>query len=187
MALWRTRTLAPDQTVQIVEEQQDNGEIPVFEDAGSVVGVEDAKTSRVYVAELPFSVSRIIVIRKEQMNSRTGAETVFCIIQMDSMMELFKGGTLEQKVMEKSGCLNYTTTSWEPVQPGVSERRVSYRFNRSVSIFGGEVTSIQQKSSNNGDEKIVNEVMSLSDVPFADHFRVCKANTFTSHILYFIL
>lgn len=84
---------------------------------------------------------------------------------------------MEHKIMEKSGCLNYAATSWEQVKckSGVYERRVCYKFNRHVSIFGGEVTSTQQKCRiANGDEGwIVNEVMLLHDVPFSDHFRVC--------------
>lgn len=88
-------------------------------------------------------------------------------------MRLFEGGDFEQKIMEKCGCLNYTTTKWEVVKPGISERHVSYGFNHQVSIFGGEVTCAQQKSTLR-DEKgwVVNEVMMLHDVPFCDHFQV---------------
>ncbi|KAJ9163797.1 hypothetical protein P3X46_023428 [Hevea brasiliensis] len=46
---------------------------------------------------------------------------------------------ISHKIMERSGCLNYTTTNWECVKPGIFERRLSYRFNCHVSIFGGEV------------------------------------------------
>ncbi|KAK8493955.1 hypothetical protein V6N12_041760 [Hibiscus sabdariffa] len=77
--------------------------------------------------------------------------------------------------MEKSGCLNYVPTTWEQVEckSGVDERRVTYKFNRHVSIFGGEVTCKQQKCPTANDEGwIVNEVMLLHDVPFSDHFRV---------------
>lgn len=31
--------------------------------------------------------------------------------------------------MEKSSCLNYETTRWEPQKIGVSERHVSNKFN----------------------------------------------------------
>ncbi|XP_031261427.1 C2 and GRAM domain-containing protein At5g50170 isoform X1 [Pistacia vera] len=146
MALWRTRTLTPDQKAQIAEEQQD-GEVSMLEDAGSLLDVEDAKMSRVCFAELPMNIK--------------------------ALMEMFDGGMLEHKVMEKSGCLNYTNTSWEPLNSGVSERHVSYRFSRHVSIFGGEVTCRQRKSPLANDEGwLVNEIMSLHDVPFDDHFRV---------------
>lgn len=56
MALWRARTLTPDQKAQIAEEQQD-GEVSMLQDAGSVLNDEDAKMSRVCVAELPINVS----------------------------------------------------------------------------------------------------------------------------------
>lgn len=94
-------------------------------------------------------------------------------------MEMFDGGRLENRIMEKSGCLNYVTTSWEPIKPGVFERKLSYRFNCHVSIFGGEVTCTQQKSPLPNDEGwIVNEVMLLHDVPLDDHFRVCRIKSF---------
>ncbi|KAL5814872.1 hypothetical protein ACOSQ4_025513 [Xanthoceras sorbifolium] len=147
MALWRTRTLTPDQKAQIAEEQLDQEEISVIEDAAPILDVEDSKTSRVYATELPISI--------------------------DSVMELFEGRKLEYKVMEKSGCLNYATSLWEPVKPGVFERRLSYRFSRHVSIFGGEVTCTQEKSPLANEEGwIVNEVMTLHDVPFDDHFLI---------------
>lgn len=71
------------------------------------------------------------------------------------------------------GCLNYVATTWETISPSLLERHLCYKFNRRVSTFGGDVTCIQQKSpSNEGRGWIVNEIMSLHDVPFGDHFRV---------------
>lgn len=89
-------------------------------------------------------------------------------------MEIFEGGKLEHKIMGKSCCLNYVTTAWEPTKkPDVFERQLSYRFNRQVSIFGGEVTCRQEKSPlANGEGWIVDEVMALHGIPFEDHFRV---------------
>ncbi|MBA0637481.1 hypothetical protein Godav_029659 [Gossypium davidsonii] len=153
MALWRTRTSATDQKEEIAEfVQHEQEEIPIVteEVTGSVVDVENTKMSKIYTAELPICIT--------------------------SVMEMFDGGEMEHKIMEKSGCLNYAATSWEQVKckSGVYERRVCYKFNRHVSIFGGEVTSTQQKYRiANGDVGwIVNEVMLLHDVPFSDHFRV---------------
>ncbi|XP_060204571.1 C2 and GRAM domain-containing protein At5g50170 [Lycium barbarum] len=148
IALWRARTLPPDQKAQIVEEQQEEDEKIAFsEDTASYMVVEDVEMSKVYSAELPLNVK--------------------------SLMRMFDGGDLEQRVMSKSGCLNYATTSWETVAPDVSERQVSYKYNRFISIFGGEVTSTQQKSPiANGAGWIVNEIMALHDVPFGDQFRV---------------
>lgn len=94
-------------------------------------------------------------------------------------MEFFEGGKLEHRVMEKSGCLDYATTPWKSVKPGLLERRISYQFNHDISIFEGKVTCIQQKfpmtAANTGsgeEEWIVNEVMSLHDIPFGECFRV---------------
>uniref|UniRef100_A0A2N9GVK6 C2 domain-containing protein n=1 Tax=Fagus sylvatica TaxID=28930 RepID=A0A2N9GVK6_FAGSY len=127
MALWRMRTLTPDQKAQILEEQEDQDERSIMledagsimdaEDAGSILDAEGAKMSKIYTAELPINIK--------------------------SLMEVFDGGKLEHKIMGKSGCLNYATTTWEPVKPDVYERRW-----------------------------IVNEVMALHGVPFGNHFRV---------------
>ncbi|MBA0563654.1 hypothetical protein Golob_008626 [Gossypium lobatum] len=153
MALWRTRTSTTDQKEEIAEfVQHEQEEIPIIteEVTGSVVDVENTKMSKIYTAELPICVT--------------------------SVMEMFDGGEMEHKIMEKSGCLNYAATSWEQVKckSGVYERRVCYKFNRHVSVFGGEVTSTQQKYriANRDVGCIVNEVMLLHDVPFSDHFRV---------------
>ncbi|KAG8652597.1 hypothetical protein MANES_06G109800v8 [Manihot esculenta] len=120
IALWRTRRLTPEQKAQIAEEQQqDLEETPIIlADSGSLFDVEEAKMSKIYSSELPISV--------------------------ESLMEIF-GGKMEHRIMEKSGCRNYTTTTWECVKPGIFERHISYRFNHHVSIFGGEVSCTQQK------------------------------------------
>ncbi|XP_058189873.1 C2 and GRAM domain-containing protein At5g50170 isoform X4 [Rhododendron vialii] len=148
MALWRTRTLTPDQKAQIAEEQQEeDGKSVLLEDNGSCLVIEDANMSRVYSVELA--------------------------VDMKSLMEMFEGADLEYKVMGKCGCLSYVSTAWELVKPDVFERRICYKFNRQFSIFGGEVTCTQQKIPlPNGKRWIVNEVMALHDIPFSDHFRV---------------
>ncbi|KAI3876690.1 hypothetical protein MKX03_034199 [Papaver bracteatum] len=149
-ALWRTRTLTPEEKGKMAEDHQDqDGKTIQIEDAGSFLGVEDddANMSRVYSSELPVNIT--------------------------SLMQMFDGGQLEYKVMPKSGCVNYATTEWDAVKPDVFERHLCYKFNRHVSIFGGEVTSTQQKSpTDDGKGWIVDEVMTLHDVPFGDHFRV---------------
>ena len=102
------------------------------------------------------------------------------MVQIKSLMEVFDGGKLEHKIMGKSGCLNYATTTWEPVKPDVYERRISYKFNRHVSTFGGDVTCTQQKFPIAKKEGwIVNEVMALHGIPFGNHFRVCDKNLVT--------
>lgn len=150
LALWRMRTLTSDQKAQTAEELPGQDEVPdVLDDGIPILAVEDANTSKVYSAELPMSVT--------------------------SVMEIFSGGKLEHKIMEQSGCLNYSTTTWDPhpVKPGVFERSITYKFSRQISIFGGEVGCTQQKTAvENGEGWILTEVMALHDVPFADDFRV---------------
>lgn len=88
-------------------------------------------------------------------------------------MGVFDGGPLETRTMSKVGCLDYTATPWEQTKPGVLERHASYKFNRYMSIFGGEVVSTQLKSpSEDGAGWMVHDVMTLHNVPFGDYFRV---------------
>lgn len=57
MALWRTRTLEPDQKARIAEEQlNDDGKPFLLEDTGSYLVVEDVKMTKVYTEELPMNV-----------------------------------------------------------------------------------------------------------------------------------
>ncbi|XP_022886156.1 C2 and GRAM domain-containing protein At5g50170 isoform X2 [Olea europaea var. sylvestris] len=148
MALWRTRMLEPDQKVHIAEQQLDDEGKPVLhEDTGSYLVLDDVNMLHVCSVVLPISIK--------------------------SLMRIFDGGELEHKVMSKSGCLNYVTTAWESVASDVYERRISYRFSRRISTFGGEVSCTQQKSPIPNDGGwVVHEIMALHDVPFADHFRV---------------
>ncbi|KAA8542249.1 hypothetical protein F0562_023615 [Nyssa sinensis] len=147
-ALWRTRTLTADQKAQIAEEQKDqDGKSVLLEENDYCLVVEDAKMSKVYSAELPVNIKML--------------------------MEMFEGGDLEHIVMGKFGCLSYVTTTWESIKPDIFERHLCYKFNCRVSIFGGEVTCTQQKSPVANDKGwIVNEIMALHDVPYADRFRV---------------
>ncbi|XP_051136740.1 C2 and GRAM domain-containing protein At5g50170 isoform X2 [Andrographis paniculata] len=147
-ALWRTRTLEPDQKARIAEEQLSDDAKPfLIDDTASYLVAKDVKMTKVYTIELPMNIK--------------------------SLMKMFDGGELEHKVMSKSGCLNYQTTAWEEGTPGTQERRVCYKFSRRISIFGGEVTCTQQKSPLPDDNGwVVNEMMTLHDVPFSDHFQV---------------
>ncbi|KFK26649.1 hypothetical protein AALP_AA8G275600 [Arabis alpina] len=148
MALWKTRTLSVDHRAQIAEEEQDAADPFVLPEDTAVVSDADAsKMSKVYTCDLPCDVELV--------------------------MKIFGGGEMERKIMEKSGCLSYETTTWESKKPGVYERRLSYKYNHYVSVFGGGVTCSQQKSPAPNDEGwILNEIVALHDVPFADHFRV---------------
>ncbi|XP_010442497.1 PREDICTED: C2 and GRAM domain-containing protein At5g50170-like [Camelina sativa] len=148
MALWKTRTLSVYHRAQIAEEEQDLSDPFLLPEDVAVVSDSDAlKMSKVYTCDLPCDVELV--------------------------MRIFGGGELERKVMEKSGCLSYASTTWESKNPGVYERRLSYKYNHYVSVFGGGVTCAQQKSpAPNDDGWILNEIVALHDVPFGDHFRV---------------
>nr|XP_043608416.1 C2 and GRAM domain-containing protein At5g50170 [Erigeron canadensis] len=156
MALWRTRSSTSDQKTDTFEDQHEEDitdcsldQQEPEENISSHLVVEDAKMSKVYSAELPLSV--------------------------ESVMEIFKGGKLEHKVMQKLSCLNYNTTNWEPVPDrlDVLERHLFYKFNKRVSSFGGDVTCAQKMSAaTDGKGWIVTESMSLHDVPFGDHYYV---------------
>uniref|UniRef100_A0A1J3E213 C2 and GRAM domain-containing protein n=1 Tax=Noccaea caerulescens TaxID=107243 RepID=A0A1J3E213_NOCCA len=148
MALWKTRTLSIDHRAQIAEEELDVSDPFLLPEDISVVSDADAlKMSKVYSCDLPGDVELV--------------------------MKIFGGGEMERKIMEKSGCLNYASTTWESKKPGIYERRLSYKYNHYVSVFGGGVTCSQQKSPAPNDEGwILNEIVALHDVPFGDHFRV---------------
>ncbi|XP_043723254.1 C2 and GRAM domain-containing protein At5g50170 isoform X2 [Telopea speciosissima] len=148
MALWRSRTLTTEQKGQRAEDWEDQDDRSILvEDDERFSGFEGATMSKVYSAEHPFNIK--------------------------SLMRLFDGDTLEHSVMGKSGCLNYATTPWEAVKPEFYERDISYKFNRHVSIFGGEVTSTQQKFPiADGNGWMVDEIMTFHEVPFGDHFHV---------------
>lgn len=77
--------------------------------------------------------------------------------------------------MTNAGCLNYHTTPWERLadKPNVERRQVSYKYCPRLCRFGSTVTCSQQKTV--GDDKklaVVEEILTLHDVPFGDHFQV---------------
>ena len=57
MALWKTRTLSPEQKAEIADEQQEQDGKSTYpgEDFTSIV--EDVKMSKIYSAEIPVNVS----------------------------------------------------------------------------------------------------------------------------------
>lgn len=57
MALWRTRILAPDQKVEVAEEQLGQENSTLLDDSGFVLDSEDVKTAKIYSAEIAVSVS----------------------------------------------------------------------------------------------------------------------------------
>lgn len=57
MALWKTRTLSPEQKAEIADEQQEQDGKSTSPDEESSLIVEDVKMSKIYSAEIPVSVS----------------------------------------------------------------------------------------------------------------------------------
>lgn len=56
MALWKARSLSPEQKVQIVEEESETTSIQT-EDSGSFLGLDDVSMSEVYSSVLSVPVS----------------------------------------------------------------------------------------------------------------------------------
>ncbi|KAJ1428627.1 VASt domain [Sesbania bispinosa] len=146
LALWKARSLSPEQKVKVVEEESETKTI-TSEESGSFLGLDDVSMSEIYSCSLPIPAS--------------------------FLMEIFSGGELDRRVMEKSGCLNYSYTPWVSENTDVSERAVYYKFEKRISSYKGEVTSTQQRSPLS-DRKgwLLEEVMNLHGVPLGDHFSI---------------
>ncbi|CAA7045627.1 unnamed protein product [Microthlaspi erraticum] len=144
MALWKAKSLTPEQKVQAVEEESEQK--LQSEESGLFLGVDDVRFAEVYSLTLPVPVS--------------------------FFMELFGGGELDRKAMERAGCQSYSCSPWESEKDDVYERQTYYRDKR-ISRYRGEVTSTQQKSlvpDKNG--WLVEEVMTLHGVPLGDYFNL---------------
>ncbi|KAL8160829.1 hypothetical protein V2J09_012318 [Rumex salicifolius] len=145
MALWKARALSPEQKVRIVEEESDAKSLE-SEESGAFMGIEDVNMSEVYSSSLT--------------------------VPINSLMELYNGGDVEQRLMEKVGCLNYSCSPWELLND-VHQRQICYKFDKRVSSYRGEVTSTQQRSSlpdKNG--WLIEEVMTLHGIPFGEYFNL---------------
>ncbi|PUZ52016.1 hypothetical protein GQ55_6G236900 [Panicum hallii var. hallii] len=147
MALWKARSLSTELKVQLAEEQSQTNSLQ-SEDSGIFVGIEDAKG-----------------LQMTEVFSSTISTN------MASLMEVFEGGSLEMKVMEKVGCQKYSATQWESDKPNEYQRQIHYKFSKKLSPVGGEVTGTQQKSPMpNKKGWIIEEVMELQGVLLGDFF-----------------
>ncbi|OEL18733.1 C2 and GRAM domain-containing protein [Dichanthelium oligosanthes] len=123
MALWKARSLSTELKLQLAEEQSQINTLQ-SEDSGIFVGIEeDAKG-----------------LQMTEVFSSTISTN------MASLMEVFEGGSLEMKVMEKVGCQKYSATQWESDKTNEYQRQIHYKFSKKLSPIGGEVTGTQQKS-----------------------------------------
>ena len=62
MALWKARSLTPEQKVQLVEEESETEDFQ-NEEGESFLGIEDAKMSGVFSSTKPFDVRSLILWR----------------------------------------------------------------------------------------------------------------------------
>ncbi|KAF2552831.1 hypothetical protein F2Q68_00036025 [Brassica cretica] len=96
----------------------------------------------------------------------------FVSFNVSFFMELFGGGEVDRKAMERACCQSYSCSPWESEKADVYERQTYYRDKR-ISRYRGEVTSTQQKTlvpDKNG--WLVEEVMTLHGVPLGDYFNL---------------
>lgn len=172
MVLWKARALTPAQKVEMVEEETAVDE-SIAEKVQAVEEVEAKNHQAAYEENEPNR------LQTEESGSFIGIEDVNMSMAYSSIlslptsffMELFRGGEIDQKVMERAGCVNYSHTPWESENSDVYQRQLYYKFDKHVSRYRGEVTSTQQKSAlpdRNG--RLIEEVMTLHGVPLGDYF-----------------
>lgn len=146
MALWKARSLTPEEKIQLVEEESETKDLQ-NEEGGSFLGIEDVKMSEVFSSTIPFDVP--------------------------ILMGIFEGGPLERRIMEKVGCMDYSVTAWEPVRADAHQRQVHCRLDKKVARRDGEVMSTQQKSplpDKNG--WLIEEVMTFEGIPVGECFNL---------------
>ncbi|PVH65787.1 hypothetical protein PAHAL_1G076600 [Panicum hallii] len=142
MAIWKMRSSGLEQKGEIIDKESELKELPYEE--GSLLANDDVKMSEVYSAVLSVDIS--------------------------GLMEMFSGGSLEHKVMERAGCVDYSATEWELLNRDIYQRRISFRFDKSLSRYGGEATTTQKKYKlPNQEGWVIEEVMTLQGVQHEDY------------------
>ncbi|XP_044436014.1 C2 and GRAM domain-containing protein At1g03370 isoform X1 [Triticum aestivum] len=145
MGIWKMRSPGQEQKGEVIEESEPK-ELQA-EECGSLFTHEDVKMSEIFSSVLSVDV--------------------------ESLMEMFSGGQLEQKVMQKTGCLDYSSTEWELVGRNIYKRQISYKFDKALSRYGGEASTTQQKYALvNQDGWAIEEVMTLQGVLLGDFFNL---------------
>lgn len=56
MALWKSRSLSPEQKVQLVEEESETKSLQ-SDDSGSFIGMDDVKMQEIFLCLIPLNVS----------------------------------------------------------------------------------------------------------------------------------
>eukprot|EP00850_Spirogloea_muscicola_P012524 SM000081S22658 [mRNA] locus=s81:346260:352232:- [translate_table: standard] len=156
VVLWKNRTLPLDQQIQkVAEAEVREGEGHIQEsqqkqadDEGAFLGVDPAEMVEAAHLDVPITVAQFLSL-------------------MDTKQ-------LDQKVAEHMGHLNYTATDWERTGEELKmQREVKYQYSRKVCSFGTRVTIMQQKSRTAEKTNcMLEELITLHDVPFGDHFQV---------------
>lgn len=97
------------------------------------------------------------------------------MLQVESVLAVLNDDRMDKSVNEKLGIVNYSSTPWELVEKksGVQRREISYNLNKKLSQFGSKVSCIQQQTASDDKKKLtIDEILTLHDVPFGDHFQV---------------
>ncbi|KAF3619638.1 C2 and GRAM domain-containing protein [Capsicum annuum] len=168
MALWKARALSPEQKVRIVEEESEAKNIQMAEEDSMAEAADDDSEGKSLHSEESGSFMGV-----DDINMSIVYSSVLSV-PTEFFMEVFGGGELDRKVMERVGCLNYSYSPWEESEkPDVYQRQLYYKFDKCISRYRGEVTSTQQRSrlsDKNG--WLIEEVMTLHGIPLGDFFNL---------------
>ncbi|GLJ25245.1 hypothetical protein SUGI_0483240 [Cryptomeria japonica] len=150
-AIWRSRTLSFEQQMEIIADADSDfvTEEKQADDTETFIGLEEANMSEVYSEKLPVTV--------------------------ESLVSLYDKENLDEKIMNKMGCLNYMVTPWEQVgdNPRVTQRQQFYKLNHRFCHFDNQVTRIQQRNlSDDAQVCAIAELITLQAIPYGDHFQV---------------
>ncbi|XP_047941565.1 C2 and GRAM domain-containing protein At1g03370-like isoform X2 [Salvia hispanica] len=179
MALWKARALTPEQKVQIADEESEANTAVEEEALAKNLPATDEEVEA--KSQAVDEESEAKSLRTEESGSFLGVEDVNMSMVYSSIlslptsffMELFRGSEIDRRVMERTGCLNYTHSPWESEKADVYQRQLYYKFDKRISRYRGEVTSTQQKSRLSGKQGwLIEEIMTLHGIPLGDYFTV---------------
>ncbi|XP_047941566.1 C2 and GRAM domain-containing protein At1g03370-like isoform X3 [Salvia hispanica] len=177
MALWKARALTPEQKVQIADEESEANTAVEEEALAKNLPATDEEVEA--KSQAVDEESEAKSLRTEESGSFLGVEDVNMSMVYSSIlslptsffMELFRGSEIDRRVMERTGCLNYTHSPWESEKADVYQRQLYYKFDKRISRYRGEVTSTQQKSRLSGKQGwLIEEIMTLHGIPLGDYF-----------------
>ncbi|KAL1559971.1 C2 and GRAM domain-containing protein-like isoform X1 [Salvia divinorum] len=177
MALWKARALTPEQKVQIADEESEANTAVEEEALAKNLPATDEEVEA--KSQAVDEESEAKSLRTEENGSFLGVEDVNMSMVYSSIlslptsffMELFRGSEIDRRVMERTGCLNYSHSPWDPEKADVYQRQLYYKFDKRISRYRGEVTSTQQKSRLSGKQGwLIEEIMTLHGIPLGEYF-----------------